>query len=149
MKTVIMLRHADVDTHPNGPAPADWPLNVVGLLRAQTLVHVAGNAGVGAIYHSGVVRTEQTVAPLAAKLHLKPKPTPETPQFVQQVLADRQANVVLIAGHSNTVPEFIAAFGAPPIAEAQLEGHDDLFVVTVIGPGKASVARLKYGSPSA
>ncbi len=146
MKTIILLRHADIDTPPE-PAPLHWPLNVAGLVRAQTLIHVVGHAGIAAIYVSEALRTQQTVAPLAAKLGLAPRGTPGTPQLVQQVLADER-RVILIAGHSNTVPEIIAAFGAP-FAEPEISGHDNLFVVTVVEPGKANVVRLKYGNPSA
>lgn len=147
MKTVLLLRHADVDPPP-GSAPDTLPLNAAGRERAATLLHVAGNAGVSAIFVSPALRTQQTVMPLAARLGIATTQTPPSLQdFVQEVLSDVAGEVVLVAGHSNTVPQMIDALGAPS-PDSPLQGHDDLFVVTVIGEGEAHVARLKYGLPT-
>jgi phosphohistidine phosphatase SixA len=146
VRTVLLLRHADVDEPPNG-APEDWPLNEAGRARAETLARVAGAAGITAIYTSEALRTKQTAAPLAAKLGLEPNEVPPTPELTQQLLSAGAGGAVLIVGHSDTVPEMIQGLGAsfpgPPI-----QGHDDLFVVTVIEASKASAVRLKYGAPS-
>jgi len=143
MKTVILLRHADIDP-PQGPAPDSYPLNATGLARAQTLVHVVGLAGIAAIYTSGALRTQQTAAPIADQLGLQPRLVPPTAvQLVEQVMGDPSA-VTLIVGHSNTVPAFITAFGVP-FSGPPLSGHDDLFVLTRVSANSASVVRLKYG----
>lgn len=148
MKTIVLLRHADVDP-PIGPAPDDLPLNAAGRERAETLAQVLGDTGVTRIFVSAALRTQQTVAPLAARLALQPEqtPFPVSSQFVQQVLSGPDGDVVLFAGHSNTVPQMITALGAsfpgPPI-----HGHDDLFIVTIADSGEAHAVRLKYGAPS-
>jgi broad specificity phosphatase PhoE len=147
MKTAVLLRHADVDATP-GPAPNNWPLNDAGRERAQALAHALGDAGVVRIYVSPAARTQQTAAPLAALLQLQPVVVPETlGQFVQQVLAAPSDAVVVVIGHSNTVPDMIVALGAafpwPPIQEHE---HDDLYIVTLPG-GAAGALRLKYGAP--
>jgi broad specificity phosphatase PhoE len=108
---------------------------------------VVGGAGVVTVYVSPALRTQQTAAPVAARLGLPPRQVPEAlPQFVQEVASEPEGAVVLVVGHSNTVPQMIAALGAafpgPPI-----QGHDDLFVVTAVAPGAAGAVRLKYGSP--
>jgi broad specificity phosphatase PhoE len=144
MKTVVLVRHADVDPPPE-PAPDNWPLNAAGEARAQTLAFVTGNAGVIAIYVSEALRTQQTAAPLAAKLDLQVQIVPDLTHLAQVVLADADGPAVLIVGHGNTVPDMITALGAPA-PEATIHGHDDLFVVTVAGPGKASLTYLKYGA---
>jgi broad specificity phosphatase PhoE len=144
MQTILLLRHADIDPPP-GNAPDDWPLNALGRARAEELVHVAGSAGVTALYVSEALRTQQTVAPLAASRHIVPRLTPDLSQLVHEVVANNGA--VLIAGHSNTVPKMIVAFGAP-FADDLVDGHDNLFVVTVADAGAANVVRLKYGAPT-
>src|SRR5262245_12370191 len=108
MRTVVLLRHADIDPPPE-TVPDDWPLNAKGKARAKTLAHVAGNAGVTAIYVSEALRTQQTVAPLAAKLGLEPKVSqgPPTPEGIKQVLTGSGDGTIVIAGHSNTIPEMI------------------------------------------
>ncbi|AWM36726.1 Histidine phosphatase superfamily (branch 1) [Gemmata obscuriglobus] len=145
MKTVILLRHADVDAHA-GPAPDAQPLNAAGRARAQALARAVGAAGVSVIYVSPAARTQETVAPLAAELGVAPAVTPGPAAFAAEVAAAGSGSVILVAGHSNTVPALIAGLGAAsPVA--LVEGHDDLFVVT-IGAG-ASVLRLKYGAAQA
>src|SRR5262245_19970639 len=107
VRTVLLLRHADIDPPP-GQAPDDWPLNAAGQARAETLAHVAGGTGITTIYVSPALRTQQTAAPIAAMLGLQPRQVPATlPQLVQQVLSEATAAVVLIVGHSNTVPQMI------------------------------------------
>jgi broad specificity phosphatase PhoE len=146
MRTVVLVRHADIDSPPD-PAPDDWPLNAAGQARAAALAHVVGSAGVATVYVSPALRTQQTAAPVAALLGLQPKQVPDPPQFVQAVLAGPADAVILVVGHSNTIPEMVSALGAafpgPPI-----QGHDDLFVVSVAGAGTAGAVRLKYGSPT-
>lgn len=146
MKTVFLLRHADIDPPP-GPAPDSWPLNTAGKARAKELVHVVGSAGVTAVFASPASRTQQTVGPLLEKLGL-PLRIPGPPSaLVLEVLSDAAGGVVLVAGHSNTVPEIITALGTP-FAGPPVSGHDDLFVITILGPGQATVVRLKYGEPT-
>jgi phosphohistidine phosphatase SixA len=144
MKTVVLLRHADIDSPP-GPAPDNWPLNAAGRARAEALAHVVGGAGVITVYVSPALRSQQTAAPVAALLGLQPRQVPDTlPQFVQEVLSE-PAGVVLVVGHSNTVPEMITALGAP-FPGPPIQGHDDLFVVTVVTADTVGAVRLKYGS---
>ncbi len=143
MKTVIFLRHADVDVPP-GPAPNAWPLNAAGKARAKTLVQVVGGAGITAVFASSATRTQQTAGPLLAKLGL-PLRVPAPPnRLLPEVLSNAAGSVVLVVGHSDTVPEAITALGAP-FPGPPITGHDDLFVVTVLGPNTATAVRLKYG----
>jgi broad specificity phosphatase PhoE len=61
MVTVLLIRHADIDQ----PATSDDPpLNSAGRERAKALVHVAGTAGIAALFTSSFLRTKQTMAPL-------------------------------------------------------------------------------------
>jgi hypothetical protein len=68
--------------------------------------------------------------------------------LAQELLSGTVGPVALVAGHSDTVPEIIAALGA---SSAVTIGHlefDNLFVVTAGQPGSASALHLKYGTPS-
>jgi broad specificity phosphatase PhoE len=146
MKTVILLRHADIDPPP-GPAPDTWPLNAAGNARAEELVHVVGSAGVTAVFASPASRTQQTAGPLLAELGLPLRVPSPFSTIVTAVLSDEAGGVVVVVGHSNTVPEIITTLGAPFIGPP-LNGHDDLFIVTVLDPGHARLVRLKYGGHS-
>jgi broad specificity phosphatase PhoE len=142
MKTVVLLRHADVDDSP-APAPATWPLNAAGLARAQELARILGDAGVGAVFVSPALRTQQTAQPLASRLGLQPQPVDDVAVLAQAV-RDAVASVVLVVGHSNTIPELVTTLGLP--LPSLLQGHGDLFVLTL--DAGTSLLRLKYGSPS-
>ena len=65
--TVLLVRHAEKTS-----AATDPPLSVAGKARARVLAHVAGSAGVNAIYHTQFQRTQQTVKPLAVAQGLTP-----------------------------------------------------------------------------
>ena len=102
-------------------------------------------ADVSAVFASPALRTQQTVRPLALKRGLTTQVPATQAQLVAAALA--APSVLLIAGHSNTVPQLLVALGVP-FPDPVISGHDDLFVVTVAGPGSASMVRLKYGEPT-
>jgi len=147
MKTVILLRHADVDPPAGGPVPDGLALNAAGQTRAMELARVLGGVGISAVFVSSAQRTQQTAAPLAARLGLAAAVLPTDPEVGAGVIAGA-GPVVLVVGHSNTVPDLIEALGAgfpgPP-----LTGHDDLFVLVRGEAGVATAVRLKYGAPPA
>ena len=65
--------------------------------------------------------------------------------LAKRVLKENGGGLALIVGHSNTVPEIVAALtgrnDVPSIADDEF---DTLYVVTVPTIGRASVLRLKY-----
>ena len=144
MAHVLFVRHADVPVPASSNNP---PLTAAGKTRAKTLAQVAGVAGVSTIWTSTYIRTKQTAQPLATLLGL---PAQEVPaNFAQLVTNGTAGPVVLIAGHTDTVPQMMTALGVPgpPPVIGELE-FDNLFVVHVTGPGQATMVRLKYGKLS-
>jgi phosphohistidine phosphatase SixA len=146
MITVLLVRHADIDVP---PASDDPPLNAAGRRRAETLAHVAGTAGVTSVFTSSLIRAKQTVEPLVARVGLNPAEVPPPSVLAQRVVSGTLGGVVLIAGHSNTIPEMMVALGVssgiPAIGEREF---DNLFVVTVAESVGSSALSLKYGKPS-
>jgi broad specificity phosphatase PhoE len=139
--TVILTRHAERAQS----ADDDPPLSVEGKRRAQLLASLLGTASVSAIYATESRRTQETAQPLADLMHL----------VVQRIDADQtsvlvdairkhQNGVVVAVGHSNTVPNIIAALGGPPVQIGEAE-FDNLFVVSIAG-GDVNVVRLRYGA---
>jgi len=172
--TVLLVRHAE-----KADESANPPLSSDGLARAEALARMVGVVGIEAIYATETCRTTQTVQPLALLLDLpiwiqpsgmpngiadcEPAIVADTLSFaghmgplVDTILQDHAGGAVLIAGHSNTVPPMIEAFGAPcPASGCDTTGDqfDNLFVVTVFADGgagngsAAALAHLKYGAP--
>lgn len=117
-QTIFVMRHL------NTPAGASDPdLLPEGQRRAAALAHWfrRGERPV-AIYVTDYRRTRQSAAPLAAALHLTPivyNPA-DTPGLIARVRAEN--GNVLVIGHSNTVPDIVAALGG---ARPEPLGHDD------------------------
>ena len=143
-ETVILVRHAEKAAAP----AADPPLTAAGRERAEALAAMLSASGVTSIYVTDYLRTQQTADPLAALLHLPPRriDAGKTPDLVAAIRS-RKDGVVLVVGHSNTVPETIAALGGPAVKIEDAE-YDSLFVLTVSG-NDISLVRLHYGAASA
>jgi phosphohistidine phosphatase SixA len=137
---VLAVRHADIDLPRTSPDP---DLNAAGRLRAEALARMVGGAGVTAVLTSEFRRTRQTAAPLARQLGLTPQLTPDPAVVAKRVRAGELGAVVLVAGHSDTVPEILVALGAAPprpISEAEF---DNLYVAAV-SADTARVLHLRY-----
>jgi broad specificity phosphatase PhoE len=140
-KAVIVVRHAErVDES------EDSPLSPAGLQRAQTLARMLGRIGIKRIFVSQFQRTQQTAAPLAAALKLMPVVmSANTSQpVVERIRRENPNDVVLIVGHSNTVPAILKQFGHPELIEIPTDEFDSLFVLVPQGQGPPTVLRLRY-----
>lgn len=142
--TVLLVRHAEKQD-PNSNAPAE-PLSTLGAARAQELKRVLFRAGVSAVYSTDTVRTRSTVKPLADAFRMTTNLYSDPAAVAAQILADHPGDVVLVAGHSNTVGPLIAALGAV-VPTAAFEDFDNLFLVSRAGSSAASV-NLQYGANS-
>ena len=145
--TVIIVRHAEKAAEP----AADPPLMAAGTARADGLAELLKDAGVKAIISTEFQRTRLTVAPMGARLGLTTEilsaRAPNHARMVaDSILAKHRGETVLVAGHSNTVPDIVAALGAPKPDAICDAGYDNLFIVTVPASGAASVVRLHFGA---
>ena len=180
--TILLVRHAEKLT---GSNPS---LTSAGQQRAENLINVLSDAGVGAIYSTEFCRTAETAKPVAGALGLTINVQPfESPsaglenctglpagytvnmlgpevgtaaELADYIVTHHRGMTVFAAGHSNTVPELVAAFGAPalcpdyfPLIEGDCRIPDDpansqfdnLFIVKI--PrfiGISTVIRAKY-----
>jgi broad specificity phosphatase PhoE len=141
---VIVIRHAERDPG------TDPPLNAAGQVRAQALAHVAGVAGVTAIYATEFQRTQQTVAPLAAARSLTPVlwPHADVTGLVRDIRANHRGAVVLVCAHSETVHAIVNALAGT--AEPAIGGtqFDHFYVVVIPRSGWARAVHLRYGAPT-
>jgi phosphohistidine phosphatase SixA len=146
--TVVLIRHAEKQVG----AISDAPLAPPGEIRAARLAQMLGDAAefgrVQKIYVTDTRRTQQTAAGVALRLGLTPVITDaktSSSELARRVLKENRGGRALVVGHSNTVPEIVAALtgeeAVPPIADDEF---DTLYVVTVPTIGRASVLRMKY-----
>ena len=149
--TMIFVRHAE-----KALMPIDDPgLSAEGKLRAaelaRQLVDADVVAGIDAIYSTDTRRTIETAQPTADALELEIQ-TYENQEddepVVDAMVNAHKGRIILVVGHSNTLPTMIAALGAskkvPPIAEFE---YDNIYVISIPWFGKTKTIRLRYGDP--
>ncbi len=143
---LILVRHAEKKVEPENKDPE---LSPAGEFRAQEIARMFADAGVKAIYATEFKRTQNTVKPLADKLGVTVSTVEakKTAELVKQIRANNVGQVVFIAGHNNTVPEIIAAFGGPHMPIIPESDFDNLYILTVQALGPPQLLKLKYGSP--
>ncbi len=150
--TVIFVRHAE-----KAVVPEDDPsLSPAGQRRAaelmRQLVDADVVAGIDAIYATPYRRTEETARPIAEALELplNSYDANDTEAIMEKIVREHKGKIVLVVGHSNTIPVLIGSMGAskkvPPIAEDE---YDNIYIVSIPWFGKTKTIRLRYGAPYA
>ncbi len=142
--TVVIVRHAEKAITPK----TDPPLTEVGRKRAELLAKMLRTADVSTIYTSGFARTDQTAKAVADAVGVEPtRYDARHSRALAKLLKIAPAgSVTLVVGHSNTIPDLLAALGVdrhklPTIADRE---YDQLFIVTLFD-GKTSLVCLRYG----
>jgi len=140
--TLFIVRHAEKAGEDRDP-----DLSEAGRRRAQTLEWILRDVPLAAVYSTEWKRTRQTVAPIARRKNLEIVPyDPSAERLADTVLKRHAGRAILLCGHSNTVPALLRSLGVD-FSQENLEGFDDLFIVTVVGGDAAagvSVQHLHY-----
>ena len=149
--TMIFVRHAE-----KALMPIDDPgLSAEGKVRAaelaRQLVDADVVAGIDAIYSTDTRRTIETAQPVADALGLAIsvyENQEDDEPVVDAMVNAHKGKIILVVGHSITLPTMIAALGAskkvPPIAEFE---YDNIYVISIPWFGKTKTIRLRYGEP--
>jgi broad specificity phosphatase PhoE len=143
---VIIIRHADKETDPTKVAGLDdlsIPLSPAGKTRADALASLLRDGGVTSIYTSDALRTKATARPLAGQLMIEPKILDDD---TLRGLAEKERDgVVLIVGHSNTVPDvadkLLKRKSGVVIGDDE---YDRLFVLFRKSDGSFGLVRSRY-----
>jgi broad specificity phosphatase PhoE len=146
-KAVLVVRHAEKISD------TDERLTEAGRARAAHLAKMLKDAGVTAIYATDTERSRDTAKPLADALGLKVTiydtgagmrgPVDARP-FVATLRNEHAKDVVLVVGHTNTIPDLLKALGCPGDLKIASDEYDNLFVVVPKAPGTPTLVRLRY-----
>jgi phosphohistidine phosphatase SixA len=134
--TVVVLRHAERQSL----LDADSPLTEAGLRRAQALAPLLAGFQPGTLYTSDLKRTQQTLAPLAAKLGLAPlaRPKDGSEALAAEILRERRGQTVIVCWHHDLVKKLVRGLGVKgPLPYWSLDTYDRLWIVTVPAQGDA------------
>lgn len=140
--TVILVRHADrtgnVDV-----------LNSSGTARAQELARILDETNVSVIYTSTANRTQQTAIPLATQLGISitTYDTGNLPSLASEIKSSHKGKVILVVGHSNTVPETINLLGIlPTLSDIPHDEYDNLYIVILAQNSIPNLLKMEYGA---
>lgn len=145
-QTVIVVRHAE-----KADQDIDPVLSAAGEARAAELASTLASAGVTHVFTTSLERTRLTGRPTAQAFSLTPVEIDvsggmamHVGRIVEEVRALPADSVVLIVGHSNTVPDIVRGLGgqAAPMTDCE---YDRLSIVTLAEEG-AHVIRGRYGA---
>jgi 2,3-bisphosphoglycerate-dependent phosphoglycerate mutase len=148
--TVIFVRHAE-----KAAQPADDPgLSPAGQKRVAELTRQLRDAdviaGIDAVYSTPYTRSEETARPIAEALGLpiNSYDAADSEAIMEFIVKKHKGKIILVVGHSNTLPLLMAGMGAskrvPPIAENE---YDNIYIVSIPWFGKTKTIRLRYGEP--
>jgi broad specificity phosphatase PhoE len=148
-RAVFVVRHAEKQTDSND---AGVPLSKAGRARAIRLAALLKNSGITAIYSTDFVRTLETAEPLARALKITVRKysatgadgKPDLAPLAARLKAEHARDIVLVVGHSNTVPPLLKALGCAESIEISAAQYDDLFAVVPTAHGPSTLLRLSY-----
>ena len=139
---VYVVRHAE-----KADASPDTPLSAAGMARAEALAEKLINEPITRIYATTLQRTQQTLAVLAkAKgIAIIPLDPNNTDELVQRIKTDDLGQVILVAGHSNTIPGIIQALNGTVIEPIEEHQFDRVYKVALSANGTSRVEVMHFG----
>ena len=141
---VIGVRHAERADGGSGTmlSQTDPLLSAEGEARAKRLAAMLADAGITAIYATEYKRTQDTAKPLAQKIgvEVRTHKAQDNAGLAAKLKADHAKDVVLVIGHSNTLPNVIKALGGPEwkIPEAE---YDTIYIFV---PATGVLTKIRY-----
>ena len=148
--TIIFVRHAEkAAVLEEDPGLSERGVRRVAELTRQ-LVDADVVAGVDAVYATQFRRSQETARPVADALDLpiNTYDADDTELVLETILDNHKGKIILVVGHSNTLPALMANLGAskkvPQIAEAE---YDNIYIVSIPWFGKTKTIRLRFGDP--
>lgn len=141
-RAVIVIRHAEKASD----TEKDPDLSLQGEDRAISLTRFLRHNKVDAIFTSELKRTMQTGAVLARQRSITPivVNADDTKGLVAAIKALPEDAVVLVVGHSNTVPAILTELGVPEKITIRDDEFGRVFVVTPTKSGRSGLLEFGY-----
>ena len=146
---VVVVRHAEKATAPAN----DPPLSAEGSARAQALAAALADVRVSAIIVTATRRTSETAAAVARAHNLTPEVigfgtgVPEHAKAVASAVRRHAGGIVLVVGHSNTVPAIVDALGGPKGPDLCESQYSQMYLLVMpAGAGVSMRVHETYGA---
>jgi 2,3-bisphosphoglycerate-dependent phosphoglycerate mutase len=141
--TFILVRHAEKASDGTN----DPDLKPEGVKRSESFTTLFGKADITAIYSTNYKRTRNTVIPLAnAKgITVETYSTMKVAEL-RSLLTKHEGGTIIIAGHSNTIPEIAnALIGEKKFEQFADDDYGNILVISVTTIGEnAKITWLRY-----
>jgi len=142
---VVLVRHAEKAAVPGN----DPPLSDVGTARAAALAEALVASKPNAIVVSTLQRTALTAQVVAKQSGLTPQAIGMEGGAATHIAAVAKAvqqakGVVLVVGHSNTVPAIIKALGGPTLPDICDANYSYFFVLTPARDGQPAALTISH-----
>lgn len=145
--TVVLLRHAERVSLFDG----DSPLSDAGQHRARALVIQLEPFHPAVLYASDQQRTQQTLAPLAARLGKAPllRPKDGSVALAAEILAEHRGRTVLVCWHHDLMKKVVRSLGLKgPVPYWSLDTYDRIWIVRVPPKGDAVLEERLQSAPA-
>lgn len=145
---VVVVRHAEKATND----PRDPDLDAAGQARARALATALAGSRLDAAYATQFRRTRQTAAPAATaagiEVTVRPIEGVDAATYAAALANDLRAlpagSVVLVVGHSNTVPDIVAALDGRPATPMPETEYDRFTTVRLHADGRTDTIVSRY-----
>ncbi len=141
---VIAVRHAERADggSMSSTAETDPKLSAAGEARAARLAAMLADAGITAVYATEYRRTQDTARPIAERLGVKVRihKAQDSIGLAAVLKAAHPKEIVLVVGHSNTLPQVIKALGGPALTIPDSEYDTIYFFV----PATGTLSKIRY-----
>lgn len=141
--TFILVRHAEKAAE----GGSDPELTPEGEKRAEAFAALFDKTEITTIYSTNYKRTHNTVKPLSLKKNIGINNYAFIKhEALNDLIKENSGGTIVIAGHSNTIPEIANALvGAKRFEQFADDDYGNILVISVISVGKdAKVLWLKY-----
>lgn len=144
-QSVILVRHAELE-NAIGVDAKQISLSGMGQARAERLAQLLAQSGVAAIYATDFARTRETAEPVAKRVSREVTilSKGDANEFVARLRREHAGQVVVVVGHTDTLPGIIKALGHAEDIKIDSADFGNVFVVTPKGDGPPGFLRLRY-----
>lgn len=148
---VVVVRHAEKADD----GTRDPELSEAGRERARSLSRSLRHAEIAGLIATQYQRTQQTLSGLARRSGLEITTVPagsggtdaHVADIVSRVKHSQADGLLVIAGHSNTVPAIVEALSGQPIPPLEESDYDRMFILQPAESGM-TVVTARYGAVS-
>ena len=141
--TFILVRHAEKADESEDPE-----LSTEGVERSDLLARMLSEVEFDAVYSTPYIRTTETVLRIADQnqIEINEYESDDPESLAGALIEMHKSEFVLIAGHSNTLPQLAnALLGRMEFSENLDESdYENILIVTITSGGAANLLHMKF-----